>query len=130
MTVKLLTEQHLRFLSLKEGCTGSCVSIQVKMPHCWQSHVGAQLLCFDQVITHNLLNMSRLILFIRNISYLNVIVEGCYFSINDLIKSVLGYSNTIWLIDEHWWLVVTSYVDENSCVISSLVDTTLICSPQ
>ena len=30
MTVKLLTEQHLQFLSLKGGCTGSSKSAQVK----------------------------------------------------------------------------------------------------
>ena len=33
MTVKLLTEQFLEFLSLKGGCTGSCETIHVKMPH-------------------------------------------------------------------------------------------------
>ena len=43
MTVKLLTEQHLEFLSLKEGCIGSSESIHDKMPHCWKSHVMAQL---------------------------------------------------------------------------------------
>ena len=43
MAVKLLTEQHLRFLSLKAGLTGSCVSIHVKMPHCSKSQVAAQL---------------------------------------------------------------------------------------
>ena len=43
MTVKLLTEHHLAFLNLKAGCTGSSESIQVKMPHCWKSHVAAQL---------------------------------------------------------------------------------------
>ena len=43
MSVKLLTEHHLEFLSLKEGCTGSSESTLVKMPHCWQSHVTAQL---------------------------------------------------------------------------------------
>ena len=43
MGVKLLTEQHLEFLSLKEGCTGSSESRYVKMPHCWKSHVTAQL---------------------------------------------------------------------------------------
>ena len=42
MTVKLLTEQHLEFLPLKEGCTGLSESILVKMPHCWKSHVAAQ----------------------------------------------------------------------------------------
>ena len=29
---KLLTEQHLEFLSLQGGCTGSCESTFVKMP--------------------------------------------------------------------------------------------------
>ena len=35
VTVKLLTEHHLEFLSLKGGCTGSSESTHVKMPHCW-----------------------------------------------------------------------------------------------
>ena len=43
MTVKLLTEHHLEFLSLKGGCTGSSESTCVKMPHCWQSHAAAQM---------------------------------------------------------------------------------------
>ena len=43
MIVKLLTEQHLEFLSLKEGCTGSSESTLVKMPHCWKSHATAKL---------------------------------------------------------------------------------------
>ena len=43
MTVKLLTEQLLEFLSLKGGCTGSSESTLVKMPHCWKSHVMAQI---------------------------------------------------------------------------------------
>ena len=42
MDLKLLTQQHLEFLSLKEGCTGSSESTLVKMPHCWKSHVTAQ----------------------------------------------------------------------------------------
>ena len=37
MSVKLLTEHHLEFLSLKGGCTGSSESTLVKMPHCWKS---------------------------------------------------------------------------------------------
>ena len=43
MTVKLLTEHHLEFLSLKGGCTGWSESTIVKMPHFWKSHVTAQL---------------------------------------------------------------------------------------
>ena len=43
MTVKLLTEHHLEFLRLKGGCTGLSESTHVKMPHCWKSHVTAQI---------------------------------------------------------------------------------------
>ena len=43
MIVKLLTEHHLEFLSLKGGCTGSSESTLVKMPNFWKSHVAAQM---------------------------------------------------------------------------------------
>ena len=43
MIVKLLTEHHLEFLSLKGGCTGSSESTLVKMPQCWKSLVTALL---------------------------------------------------------------------------------------
>ena len=43
MSVKLLTEHHLEFISLKGGCTGSSETTLVKMPHCWKSHAMAQL---------------------------------------------------------------------------------------
>ena len=43
MTVMLLTEQHLKFLSLKGGCTGISESILVKIPHCWKSHVSTRI---------------------------------------------------------------------------------------
>ena len=42
MIVKLLTEHHLEFLSLKGGCRGSSESTLVKMSHCWKSHELAQ----------------------------------------------------------------------------------------
>ena len=42
VNIKLLTEHHLEFLSLKRGCTGSSVSPLVKMPNCWKSRVTAQ----------------------------------------------------------------------------------------
>ena len=41
MIVKLLTEYHLEFLSLKRCCTGLSESTHVKMPHCWKSHALA-----------------------------------------------------------------------------------------
>ena len=46
MIIKLLTEHHLEFLSLKGGYTGSSESTHVKMPHCWKSHSTAHLICF------------------------------------------------------------------------------------
>ena len=43
MIVKLLTEHHLEFLSLKGGCRGSSESTHVKMSNCWKSHVAAHM---------------------------------------------------------------------------------------
>ena len=37
MIVRLLTEHHLEFLSLKGGCSGSSESKFVKMPLFWKS---------------------------------------------------------------------------------------------
>ena len=49
MSVKLLTDQHLEFLSLTGGCTGSSESNHVKMPHCWKSHVAARVMIFFSI---------------------------------------------------------------------------------
>ena len=43
MSVEILTEHHLEFLSLKGGCIGSSECTLVKMPHCWKSHVRAHI---------------------------------------------------------------------------------------
>ena len=43
MIVKLLTEQHLDFLSLKGGSTFSSESTLFKMPHRWKSHALAHM---------------------------------------------------------------------------------------
>ena len=43
MTVKLLTEHYLEFLSLTGGCTGSYEPTLVKVQHCWKSHVAAHI---------------------------------------------------------------------------------------
>ena len=47
MIVNLLTEHHLEFLSLKEGCTGSSESTLVKMSNCWKSHGTAHFILID-----------------------------------------------------------------------------------
>ena len=43
MIVKLLSEHHLEFLSLKGGCRGLSGSTLVKMSNCWKSHALAHL---------------------------------------------------------------------------------------
>ena len=43
MIVKLLTEHHFEFLSLKRGYRGSPESTLVQMSNCWKSFVTAQL---------------------------------------------------------------------------------------
>ena len=43
MSVKLLTEHHLEFLSLKGGYTGLSESKFVKMSYYWKSHVAAHV---------------------------------------------------------------------------------------
>ena len=44
MSVKLLTDHHLEFLSLKGDCGGLSESTLGKMPHCWKSHVTAHFI--------------------------------------------------------------------------------------
>ena len=41
MIVKLQTEHHLEFLSLKGGCRGSSESTFLKMSNCWKPHAAA-----------------------------------------------------------------------------------------
>ena len=60
MSVKLLTENHLEFLSSKGGCTGSSESTLVKIPHCWKSHVMAHMLLISDSWVN--CNDSRMIL--------------------------------------------------------------------
>ena len=51
MIVKLLTEHHLEFLSLKGGCRGSSEPTLVKMSNCWKSHAAAQMLYHSKTCT-------------------------------------------------------------------------------
>ena len=49
MTVKLLTEYHLEFLSLNGGCRGSSESSLVNMSNCWKSHAAQIILLLDDI---------------------------------------------------------------------------------
>ena len=57
MSIKLLTEHHLEFLSSKDDCTCSSETIHVKIPHCWKSHLAAH------ISTHSCLNYEVHLLF-------------------------------------------------------------------
>ena len=46
MSVMLLTENNLEFLSLKGCCKGSSESTLVKMPRCWRLDVAAHMKIF------------------------------------------------------------------------------------
>ena len=58
MIVKLLTEHHLEFLSLKGGCRGSSESTLVKISNCWKYHVAARILLSRERITKALIRPS------------------------------------------------------------------------
>ena len=51
MTVKLLTEHHLEFLSLKGDCKGSSESTFIKLPHCCKPHVTAHIFTYVSALT-------------------------------------------------------------------------------
>ena len=53
-SVNILSEHHLEFLSLTGGYTGSSESTLVKMPHCWKSHVLAQIIFLNLQIEMNI----------------------------------------------------------------------------
>ena len=72
MTVKLLTEHHLEFPSLKGGYTGSSESTLVKMSHCWKSHVAAHL--YFQIIL-SYVKQYKLLIFFKFIQCRIFIVE-------------------------------------------------------
>ena len=64
MTVTLLNEHNLEFLSLKGGCTGLSESTFVKMPHRWKSHAVAQM--FKLVDKKLFTTLRQKVLFIWN----------------------------------------------------------------
>ena len=55
LIVKLLTEHHLEFLSLKGGSRGSSKSTLVKMSKYWKSHALAQII----MIPNNLVFLEK-----------------------------------------------------------------------
>ena len=67
MSVKLLTEHFLVFLSLQGGCIGSSESTLVKMPYCLKSHVEAHLKMSSAVIFNGAHHHHNIIRFLINV---------------------------------------------------------------
>ena len=91
MSFKLLNEQHLEFLSLKRGCTGSSESVYVKMPHCWKAHVTAQIWASTQDIgTFGFLKQEeKLMSSVGNIGWYSRVVIHAFLSSDDLFQNQL-----------------------------------------
>ena len=53
MSVKLLTEHLLGFLSLNGGCTGSSESTLVKMSNCWKYLAAAQFVLHSEDFSYD-----------------------------------------------------------------------------
>ena len=91
MIVKLMTEHHLEFLSLKEGCTGSSVSTLVKIPHCWKSHDTVHFSQLQVVVIIILLEIRRHIKLVSH-NYVNIITI-CNKAIKHPISSIRDLSS-------------------------------------
>ena len=84
MTVKILTEHYLEFLSLTGGCTGSSESTLDKMPHCWKSHFMVYLL-FQKKYSVKMAIIIWTITFIIS----SMLVEESYQNEEKLIKGAI-----------------------------------------
>ena len=76
MIVKLLTEHHLEFLSLKGGCRGSSESTHVKMLHCWKSHALADMVFTSLSSAPLILDLNLLSTFVSGYSIICKIEEN------------------------------------------------------
>ena len=115
MNVKLLPEHYLEFLSLKAGCTGLFESTLVKMPHCWKSHVTAQL-CLSRPMYISELGItpdSRLLKMLILWTNVHQKLLGTEFLIAICCQSGdKGKSKTLFLaIFDPCWSIVTSVFD-------------------
>ena len=67
MSVKLLTEHHFEFLSLKGGCTDSSESTLAKTSHCWKSHVLASRPIYALLLIFSVLEAGEMIVLVNNV---------------------------------------------------------------
>ena len=86
MTVKLLTEHHLEFLSLKGCCRGWSESTLVEMSNCWKSHVTAQIIsCF---LSNMICNWSVIHRKFKSVPY-PVAAKSCVSGVKSCVRNSL-----------------------------------------
>ena len=90
MSVKLLTAHHWEFISLKGGCTGLSKSTLVKMPHCWKSHVAAQLFHYLMDSLRPIMLLLHSIGTLQGPEYFGTVACGS-FILSDMIRISLSY---------------------------------------
>ena len=94
ISFKLLTEYYLELLSLTGGCTGLSESTLVKLPHCWKSHVTAQMLIGYSIF---LINIYLGILVIQLGTFVNFTYQLIPPSLMSVLRS-FNKVNTIYVL--------------------------------
>ena len=106
MIVKLLTEHHLEFLSLKGGCRGLSESTHVKMPHCWKSHATALIIVGDYLriglaigagMNNKQLGTSNYILMI----YTSFDSHTCTYMTYSIRNSLVQFISHLWFMETY-----------------------------
>ena len=96
MIVKLLTEHHLEFLSLKGGCIGWSESTPVKMPNCWKSHAMAHnhnfgyMYVLNKNALFNSFSLNNTLCFNTDYGYNTVMLWLPSFVTMEFYKGILG----------------------------------------
>ena len=103
MTVQLLAEQHLEFLSFTGGCACSSESVHVKMPHCWKSHVAAQIPYISDL-------SSALLYQGKGASFVPSPAAGVLFPVSEEIIEISAYSDMWGVYSDNLICWVSSYI--------------------
>ena len=89
MSVKLLTEHHLEFLSLTGGYRGSSESTHVKMSNCWKSHAAARY-CDWNTIPESVFSFAK-------------IAKDCVTKLTSLIRAKTNFPKPVLLNACQFW---------------------------
>ena len=94
MSVKLLNEHSLEFLSLKGGCPSSSESIHDKIPHCWKSHVAAHYPLYFNLSAMTTTALIKFYLYLVSVLHCGGTTDQALELLISLQESYCGYSQT------------------------------------